>query len=189
MSVSNSAPHRSSDSRDFLFDHEEPAGQSQRKATNVMRQLYDIGYFFRTLRVQLRFGHLSRAPLRLLRLELRENAAECDWVARAADPWDADLPRPLGDHHASLQALEDAIDVRDLLFSSLPAVNTAAFRVYRECPGAEPELIITGTVARDQPAARLIRSLAMRAKLLGLRFWLEDGILEVLRPEECALSF
>ncbi len=145
-----------------------------------MKRLCDVGYLFRGWGVQLRFGHLSRAPLRLLRLELRGNAAECDWVARTADPWDADLPRPLGDRHASLQALEDAIDVRDLLFSVLQGVDTATFRVYRESAGIERELIIAGTVTRQHSAARSIRSLAMRAKLLGLQFWLEDGILEAL---------
>ncbi len=81
------------------------------------------------------------------------------------------------------------MDVRDLFFGALPGVNTAVFRVYREAAGTEFELIIAGTVTREQSVARSIRSLAMRAKLCGLRFWLEDGILEALRSEECAMSF
>lgn len=189
MSASNSAPHRFSASQDFLPGTVASFGEAEHRTMNLMKQLYDIGYFCRTLGVQLRFGHLSRAPLRLLRLELRGNAAECDWVARPADPWDGDLPRPVGDRHASVQALEDAMDVRDLFFGALPGVNTAVFRVYREAAGTEFELIIAGTVTREQSVARSIRSLAMRAKLCGLRFWLEDGILEALRSEECAMSF
>jgi hypothetical protein len=189
MSASNLVPHRFNASQDFLPGTVASAGDAEHKTMNLMKQFYDISYFFRTLGAQLRFGRLSRAPLRLLRLELRESAAECDWVARPADPWDADLPRPVGDRHASAQALEDAIVVRDLLFGALQGVNAAVFRVYRESPGTDPELIIAGTVAREQSAARSIRSLAMRAKLLGLQFGLKDGILEALRSEECAMSF
>ena len=189
MSASNSAPHRFNGAQDFLSGSPAPAGEAEHKNVNSMKQIFDIGQFFRGLGVQLRFGHLSRAPLRLLRLELRGNAAECEWMARPADPWDADFPRPVGDRHATLQALEDAIDMRALLFGALPGVDTAAFRVYRESCGTEPELIITGTVTREQSVGRSVRSLAMRAKLLGLQFWLEDGILEAMRSEECALSF
>lgn len=189
MSASNPVPHRFSASRNYLQSKRASVAEAERATMSLTMQLYGIGYFIRTLGVQLRFGHLSRAPLRLLRLELRGNAAECDWVARPADSWDADLPRPAGDRHASLQALEDAIALRGLLFGALPGVNTAVFRVYRESASGGPELIIEGTVAREQSAAPSIRSPAMRAKLCGLRFWLEDGILEALRSEECAMSF
>jgi hypothetical protein len=189
MSASNSDAHRFGASRNFLLRKTVSAAEATRATMSLTMQLFGICYFIRTLGVQLRFGHLSRAPLKLLRLELRGDAAECDWVARPADPWDADLPRLVGDRHASAQALEDAIALRGLLFGALPGVNTAVFRVYRECASTCPELIIDGTVAREQLAVQSIRSLAMRAKLCGLRFWLEDGILEVLRPEECAMSF
>jgi hypothetical protein len=54
-----------------------------------MRQLWEVADFVRTVRREMRFGELSRAPLRLLRLELREDAMECDWVARPPDVWDA----------------------------------------------------------------------------------------------------
>jgi hypothetical protein len=189
MSASNSVTHRIGASQDFPRSNAAAAAEATHTTMSLMMQLYGIGYFIRTLGVQLRFGHLSRAPLKLLRLELRGNAAECAWVARPADPWDADLPRPAGDRHASVQALEDAIALRGLLFGALPGVNTAEFRVYRESASIGPELIIEGTVSREQSAAQSIRSLAMRAKLCGLRFWLEDGVLEVLRSEECAMNF
>jgi hypothetical protein len=186
MSASNLVPDRLNASQDFLPGTAASAGDAEHKNMNLMKQFYDIGYFFRTLGAQLRFGRISRAPLRLLRLELRGDAAECDWVARPADPWDADLPRPVGDRHASAQALEDAIVVRDLLFGALQGVNTAVFRVYRESPGTEPELVIAGTVTREQSAVRSIRSLAMRAKLLGLQFLLEEGILEPCGPRNAS---
>ncbi len=189
MLASDSVTHRLGASQDFLRSKTASAAEATHGTMSLTMQLYGIGYFIRTLGVQLRFGHLSRAPLKLLRLELRGDAAECDWVARPADPWDADLPRPAVDRHASMQALEDAIALRGLLFGALPGVNTAVFRVYRDCAGTGPELIIEGAVAREHSPAQSIRSLALRAKLCGLRFWLEDGILEALRPEECAMSF
>ena len=189
MSASNSITHRFGGSQDVLQGKAASAAEAERTTMGLTMQLYGIGYFIRTLGVQLRFGHLSRAPLKLLRLELRGDAAECDWMARPADPWDADLPQPVGDRHASAQALGDAIAVRDLIFCALPGVNSAALRVYRGSANTGPELIIEGAVAREQSAARSVRSLAMRAKLCGLRFWLEDGILEALRTEECAMSF
>jgi hypothetical protein len=189
MSASNSVTHRFGASRDVLQGKAVSAAEAELTSMSLTMQLYGIGYFIRTLGVQLRFGHLTRAPLKLLRLELRGDAVQCDWVARPADPWDADLPHPVGDRHASAQALEDAIAVRDLIFRALPGINSAALRVYRGSASTAPELIIEGAVAREQSASRSVRSLAMRAKLCGLRFWLEDGILEALGSEECAMSF
>ena len=155
----------------------------------MVGQLSQIGYFIRAQRIQIRFGELSRAPLRLLRLELQGNSAECDLMCRPADEWDRDIPGRVSDLNVSTQALQDAIAVRDLLFFALPGVDTASLRVFRESPSEEHQLIITGIVAREQQTSRYVASVAMRAKLLGLQFWLEDGVLEVLRSEEYAMSF
>jgi hypothetical protein len=154
-----------------------------------MRLLWGIADFARALHRQLRFGELSRAPIRLLRLEWRGDVAECEWMARPADEWDADLPRRVGRKNESVQALQDAIAVRELLFSALPEVESASLRIYRQSVAGTPELIITGTVTRGPEIPRNVSSTAMRAKLLGFQFWLEDGILEALQPEECAMSF
>ena len=155
----------------------------------LVGQLSQIGNFIRTQRIQMRFGALSRAPLRLLRLKLEGDTAECDWVARPADEWDRHIPRRISELNASMQALEDAIAVRSLLFSALPGVDTASLRVFRESLATERELIITGTVTRDEHTSRYVASVAMRAKLLGFRFWLEDGNLEALPSKEYAMSF
>jgi hypothetical protein len=155
-----------------------------------MRQLWDISNFVRGLRTQLRFGELSRAPLRLLRLELCGETVECSWMARPADPWDLDLPRPLSERNTSVQALEDAIAVRELLFRLLPDARTAVLRVFR--PGGAGDmnlnLIISGTVAREHLGIRHFHSVAMKAKLLGLQFWLEDGVLAAMQPEVAAME-
>jgi hypothetical protein len=155
----------------------------------LVGQLAEIGNFIRAQRIQMRFGELSRAPLRLLRLKVQGDTAECDWMSRPADEWDRDIPRRVSEANVSTQALQDAIVVRDLLFCALPGIDTASLRVFRESIAGEHELIITGTVTREQQGPRHVASLAMRAKLLGFQFWLEDGILEALRSEECVMSF
>jgi len=46
-----------------------------------MRWIFAAAEFIRTFRRQLRFGDRSRLPLKLVRLELREGYAECEWIA------------------------------------------------------------------------------------------------------------
>ena len=153
-------------------------------SSRLAKQLCDASQFLRGLRVQLRFGRLTRAPLHLLRFQIEEDVVECDWIARLPDPWDADLARDIGRRHASLQALRDAIDVRALLFHSLPQVETARLRIYGEESLHSRELLIDGYVNRGDSAFCSVRSLAMRAKLLGFRFSLENGILNRLNRED-----
>ena len=153
-----------------------------------MGYLCDIGDFVRRLRTQLRFGELSRASLLLLRLEWRSGIAECDWVARPPDCFDSELPAGEADRNVSLQALKDAIGVRALLFRTLSDLETAVLRAYRPSASGSPRLIIEGTVSRGQRVPGSVRSLVMRAKLFGFRFWLNGEILEDLRPEDCAVN-
>jgi hypothetical protein len=148
-----------------------------------MRTLWGIADFIHAAHRQLRFGELSRAPLRLLRLEWRGNVVECDWIARTADEWDTDLPRRLSDRNVAEQALEDAIALRELLFHTVPGVDTALLRAFRDSANGMRELIIIGTVTRFEEVPRNVFSMAMRAKLLGLRFSYEDGSLEALHHE------
>jgi len=149
----------------------------------MLKQLCDIHNIVLRLRVQLRFGRLSRAPLRLLRLEWRDNHVACDWIARAPDEWDQSLPRRLTDASSSSQALEDAMAIRELLFRALHEISSASFRVYRQAAGEPPQLIITGTTIRSESAWRDVDSLVMRAKLCGFRFSLDDGKLMALPAE------
>ena len=151
---------------------------------SLLNQLYEIGDFIRRVRSRARFGQFSRAPLKLLRLQLRDAAAECEWLARQPDRWDMDLPRHIRDRNTSMQALADALSVREFLFSTLPGVESAEFRVYRQPAEGRRELIIVGTVDRNEAVPVGVRSLAMRAKLCGLQFRLGDGTLQALQPEE-----
>jgi len=154
-----------------------------------MQLLWRFADFARDVRRRMRFGDLSRAQLRLLRLQWRSNLVECDWVVRPADPWDTDLPRHVSQENESVQALQDAIAIRELLFSELPEAQSAQLRAFRKSAAGELELIITGAVTRNGQLPGNVASAAMRAKLLGFQFWLEDGILETLESQECQMSF
>jgi hypothetical protein len=153
-------------------------------SSRLTQQICGVSHFLRDLRTNLRFGHLSRSPLRLIHFELWHNAALCDWIARDQDPWDADLAREIGRRHAALQALKDAIDIRSLLFAALPDLATARLRVYRKSSNLTRELIITGNVRRHESAFRGVHSMAMRAKLVGFRFCLENGVLSRLSRDD-----
>jgi len=153
-----------------------------------MNPFWEVADFVRGVRRGLRFGEISRAPLRLLRLELRGESLACDWVARPADIWDADLRQPLRDRNESMQALADAVAVRDLAFDALPNLQTAVLRAFRSSGAREPpELVITGVATRDAPPIFRVPSLTMRAKLYGFHFEIEDGILQTLRGKENAI--
>jgi hypothetical protein len=152
----------------------------------LARQLFDASELLRSLRVQMRFGQLSRAPLQLLRFQIRAQVVECDWLARPPDPWDADLPQSIQQQHVLLQTLKDAIDVRALLFDTLPQIATAYLRVYRESPSYAREMIITGCAQRNDNSSRCVHSLTMRAKVLGFRFNLEGDVLSKIPTAEQA---
>lgn len=154
-----------------------------------MKQLWQVAGFLRKLHAELRFRELSRAPLKLLRLQLQEQTAECDWVARPADSWDANLPPHTREQKASSQALEDAMKLRDMLFGLLPDVRLAVLRAFRQSAREPPRLIIAGTVTRQLPAIKKVKSPDMRARLYGFRFWLNDGVLAPLETVERCLNF
>jgi hypothetical protein len=161
------------------FFRSDPYGKnwpSERKG-RLAQHIFKVSQFVRGIRVEMRFGELSRAPLRLIRFEILDEAAECDWIARPSDAWDEGLSRNIQRRHASLQALRDAIDMRALMFDLMPQLEAARFRVYRETPDFERAMIIMGSVHRNDQSSRDIHSLVMRAKVLGFRFDLEGDIL------------
>lgn len=142
-----------------------------------IRSISELGAFARQLRIRMKYGELSRAPLELLRIEMSGHRAECDWLARRPDAWDSALPRARASKLASEQALRDAIGISRLLFDSLPDVDEAQFRAFRQSAREPPDLIITGKQRREVSPVDRVPSLAMRAKLHGFHFWLDDGVL------------
>lgn len=154
-----------------------------------MTQLWDIADFVRRLSRQLRFGKFSRAPLKLVRFEWRGETAECEWIVRPPDPWDSDLPEELARRNQTLQALCDALVIREILFETIGSVNTARFRAFRPAAGGASELVITGTVSRDDTPPPRVASEAMRARLFGLQFSLEDGVLESVAVKDRHWNF
>src|SRR2546423_8406668 len=79
------------------------------RTQEAMRQVYEVAEFVRATRRRLRFGELSRAPSQILRLQLRGDFAECDWMTRPPDVWDSKLPLPARNESTSRQALADAM--------------------------------------------------------------------------------
>jgi hypothetical protein len=153
-----------------------------------MKELQQIADFVRGLRTQMRFGELSRAPLQLLRLQLEGETAEYDWIARPPDPWDAALPGRERDRNASLQTLLDAMALREMLFCVLPGIRSAEFRAFRQSASGSPRVVIAGTVTREAPAVLRVPSPAMRAKLYGFHFCLDDGVLRPQSSEDRTLK-
>lgn len=143
----------------------------------LVKQLWKASQFLRGVRIQMRFGELSRAPLRLVRMQMIDTVVECDWLVRQPDPWDVDLSRNVQQRHATLQTLRDAIDVRALLFDFMPEMETVHLRAYQQTSNHERELIIEGYAQRNDHAARGVHSLAMRAKILGFRFDIDGNAL------------
>lgn len=154
-----------------------------------MRQLWEVADFVRAMRRELKFGQISRAPLRLQRVELRGDSLECDWITRPPDAWDSSLRRPERDRNESQQILLDAIGMRDLVFDAFSKIDCAVLRAFREPAREPPELVLLGTVSRETPEMHRVCSLAMRAKLFGFCFILEDGLLRPLHAVERSEEF
>jgi hypothetical protein len=154
-----------------------------------MRQLWEVADFVRGMRREMRFGEISRAPLRLLRLEWRNDDLECDWMTRPPDVWDSSLRRSERDRNESLQILLDAIAVRNLVFDTLPKIDCAVLRAFRQPAREPPEMILLGTVSREMPEVHRVSSLVMRAKLFGFCFILDDGLLRPLQAAERSEEF
>lgn len=147
-----------------------------------MKALLEAAGFLGRTRRTLRYGSFSREPLMLLRVEWKGDSVACDWLMRSADPWDKYLPAPLAEEHQTLQALRDALSLRDIIFKSFPAVTSADLRMFRADAGHHLELMMVGTVSRSNEIMRRVASVAMQAKLCGFRFTLQEGSLGSLVP-------
>jgi hypothetical protein len=75
----------------------------------------------------------------------------------------------------TLQALQDALTLRDVVFKSFPAVMTAELRMFRADALHRLELAMTGNVSRSNEKFERVASVAMRARLCGFNFTLEQG--------------
>lgn len=140
-----------------------------------MRALAETAQFLREARRRLRFGETSREPLLLLRVEWKGDSVECDWLMRSVDPWDKYLPQTLATENQTLQALRDALTLREIIFRCFPAVREAHLRMFRADEQHRLELVLTGSVNRENEILHRVASLAMRARLCGLRFTLAEG--------------
>jgi hypothetical protein len=153
-----------------------------------MKELLDAVEFLGRARRRLRFGALSREPLTLLRFEWRGDWMECDFLMRPPDPWDKDVPVHVARENQTLQALRDALTLREVVFKSFPAVMNATLRMFRADAGHHLELVMTGDVNRSNEACERVASLAMRARLCGFHFNLEEGVFGRMTPASLSCS-
>lgn len=165
------------------FEHG-PVRPRWKDCSGLTEYLREVGLFLKNFRSRLRAGEHSREPLRLLHFQFDQGIIRCDWIARNPDAWDSALPETIGRRHASLQALKDAIATRSLLFATLHEADYAQVRVYRPTSEDSFETIIAGSLRRHGGGFQHIHSLAMRAKLLGFRFKLEDEVLSPLHLDD-----
>lgn len=147
-----------------------------------MMQLQAAADFLAKTRRKLRVGEYSREPLTLLRLEWKGDLVECDWLMRPVDAWDKDLPSHLARENQTLQALRDALNLRELVFKSFPAVVNAKLRMFRADEDHRLELVMSGSINRGNDVLEHVASIAMRAKLCGFHFTLAEGALKSLVP-------
>ncbi len=151
-----------------------------------MKTLLDAADFLRRARRKMRYGEFSREPLELLRLEWKGNALECDWLMRPADRWDVDLPARVIEENQTLQALRDALRLRNIVFESFPRVDNAELRMFRVGADDLPELVMSGSVVRTNEVFERVASIAMRARMCGFRFTQSDGSLQRMTPMGCS---
>ena len=90
--------------------------------------------------------------------------------------------------HITLQALRDALKMRELIFRAFPWVQSAELRTYRELQTDELVLMMTGSVQRETEVSPRIISLVMQAKLFGFRFSM-DGEALIGIPGEMHVSY
>lgn len=147
-----------------------------------MKNIFEAADFLRNTHRKLRFGELSRAPLQLVRLEVTESMVKCDWYMRPVDEWDDDLPAAVRENNQSMQAFLDAMRVRELLFAAFPEILIAELHVFRRSDEEAPELVMAGTVRREDEVPTRIGSVVMQAILLGFRFSFSNGALMAMVP-------
>lgn len=147
-----------------------------------MSQLQAAADFLNKVRRKMRVGDYSREPLTLLRVEWKGDLVECDWLMRALDTWDKDLPSHLAKENQTLQALRDALNLRELVFKAFPAVVNAKLRMFRASEDHQLELVMSGSINRCNDVLEHVTSVAMRAKLCGFHFTLAEGALKKLVP-------
>ena len=98
------------------------------RGLRLTEQLCKVSHFLCRFRVQMRFGELTRAPLKLVRLEMLGDVVECDWIARSLgeriELWDtewgyssADYPKaaPSNGHSDEGRGRQASLAVREIL--------------------------------------------------------------------------
>ena len=60
------------------------SAEAEARGAQGMMPLRQIADFLRGIRIERRFGEISRSPLKLLRFQVQGERAEVEWLARSA---------------------------------------------------------------------------------------------------------
>ena len=171
------------------FDRSLETIAEHEKSHNWLRlteRLCNVSHFLLRLQVQFQFGRHSRASLHLLRMEIIPEKIEFDCITKSSDPWETDPAEQNAKRRITLQVLHDAIDLRAILFRSVPDVDAARIRIYRNSGQYGRELIMVGHTHRNDQSALGFHSPIVRAKVLGYQFRLDNDYLKEITEDPYA---
>jgi len=141
-----------------------------------MKLIHEAAQFLKLARKSLRRGEATREPLTILRFEWRGDTVECDWLIRAASLAERERTVQPAVEPQTQQAFRDALDLRQLVFESFPAVMQARLRMFRSNRNHQLELLMVGQVNRLDQSFEREPLLMTRARLSGFQFVLSDGV-------------
>jgi hypothetical protein len=102
------------------------------------------------------------------------------WRVRGIHPWDRDLP----EERIAVQLLDqtphDTEAAVERIFAAFPEASTLKLNVLENDPGSN-RVVITGAVDRSDVGRCDSSSIAMRVRMLGINYRVENQRLEVLK--------
>jgi hypothetical protein len=101
------------------------------------------------------------------------------WRARDIHPWDRDLPEDRAVGRLLDQTLHDTEDAVERIFSAFPEASTLELNVFEKEP-ASNKVIMSGLVERSDVGRCESSSIAMRLRMLGINYCVEDQRLDAI---------
>jgi hypothetical protein len=137
-------------------------------------------------RVRRALGHAlalhRRGEVRSDGLDLLEASVKLSvsWRARGIHPWDRELPEQRTAGQLLDQTLHDTEDAVERIFAAFPEASTLELDVFENDPSSN-RVVISGAVDRSDVGRCDSSSIAMRLRMLGINYRVENRRLEVLK--------